>query len=126
MFVTFLVDSIFYKKNLKIHCFQCRHHKVINKLLVLVFVYGPPREKTCLQGLRTTKVQTSLRSLISSFLICLLEHIISKLATSKFLTFLLVSVAEETGLSHALSETPKTGFVTSQPILLKLSLLCNM
>ena len=30
--------------------------------------------------------------------------------------FKLVSVAEETGFSLALSETPKTGFVASQPI----------
>ena len=34
---------------------------------------------------------------------------------SKISNFLLVSVAEETGFSLALSETPKTGFVTLQP-----------
>ena len=39
-----------------------------------------------------------------------LENII-KLATSKFAIFLPVSVAEETGLSLALSETQKTGFI---------------
>ena len=45
----------------------------------------------------------------------LLESIISKLATSKFSIFQLVSVAQETGLSLALSETQKTGFVVLIP-----------
>ena len=45
------------------------------------------------------------RSLISAFVIRLLESIISKLATSKFSIFQLVSVAiKDTGLSFALSE----------------------
>ena len=35
---------------------------------------------------------------------------------SKISIFKLVSVAEETGLGFALSETLKTGFVTSRPI----------
>ena len=47
---------------------------------------------------------------------CLLESIISRLASSKFSVFLLVSVAEETGLSLTLPETQKTGFVKSRPI----------
>ena len=55
-------------------------------------------------------------SLISTFIICLLERIVSKLASSKFSIFLLVSVAEETGLPLALSETPKTGFLATKPI----------
>ena len=46
-------------------------------------------------------------SLISAFVIRFLESIISKLATNEILSFLLVSVAEETGLSLAFSETPK-------------------
>ena len=50
------------------------------------------------------------RSLISTFVILLLECIISKLATCKISIFWLVCVAEETGLSLILSETPKTGF----------------
>ena len=58
-----------------------------------------------------------MHSLISAFVIRLLESIISKLATSKISIFKLVSVAEETGLSLALSETSKTGFVASRPIL---------
>ena len=43
-------------------------------------------------------------SLISAFVICLLESIISKHATSEILIVELVSLAEETGLSLALSE----------------------
>ena len=42
---------------------------------------------------------------ISAFGIRLLESIIPKLALSKFSIFLLVSAAQETGLSLALSET---------------------
>ena len=58
------------------------------------------------KGLRTTKVQTSLRNhaLISAIITLFLDSI-SKLATSEILIFYLVSVAEETGYSLALSET---------------------
>ena len=56
------------------------------------------------------------RILISTFVICFLESNISKLATDEISIFYLVSVAEGTGLSLALLETPKTGFVTSRPI----------
>ena len=47
--------------------------------------YGPQPEKTCLSGLRRTKVQTSqrIRSLISAFVIRLLESVVSKLAYYK-------------------------------------------
>ena len=55
-----------------------------------------------------------LHSLISTFVIRLLESIISKLATSEISIFQLVSVAEETGLSLTFPETPKTGFVASR------------
>ena len=58
-----------------------------------------------------------LHSLISTFVICLLEGIISKLATSEISIFYLVSVAEETDLSLTLSDTTKTGFVQWRPIL---------
>ena len=56
------------------------------------------------------------RSLISAFVILLLESIISKLTKGEISIFKLVSVAEETGLSLALLETQKTGSVTSRPI----------
>ena len=65
--------------------------------------------------LRTTQVQTSLRGLISPFVIHVLESTIFKLATREISVFQLVSVAEETGFSLALSETPKSGFVAARP-----------
>ena len=60
-------------------------------------------------GLRTTKVQTSLRShsLLSTFVILLMESIIYKLATSEIAIFRVVSVAEQAGLGMPWSETPK-------------------
>ena len=45
----------------------------------------------------------------------LFGSIISKLAIGEISIFLLVSVAEETGLSLALLETLKTGFVRRGP-----------
>ena len=54
-------------------------------------------------------------SLISSFVICLLEIIISKLATSVISNFYVVSVDEQAGLGMTCSETPKTGFLASWP-----------
>ena len=39
----------------------------------------------------------------------------SQLASSEFSIFWLVTVAEETSLNLTLSETPKTGFVTTRP-----------
>ena len=55
-------------------------------------------------------------SLISAFVFRLIESSISKLASSKISFFQLDSVAGETGLNLVLSETPKTGFVTTRPI----------
>ena len=46
----------------------------------------------------------------------LFRSIISELASDKISIFQLVSVADETGLSLTLPETPKTGFVTMRPI----------
>ena len=60
-------------------------------------------------------------SLVSDFVIRFMESIISKLTTSKFSFFSLVSVTEETGLIVVLSETPKTGFVALSPISLRVS-----
>ena len=50
-----------------------------------------------------------------TFLVGLLQSIISNLATSKISNFLLVSVAEETGFKLALPGTPKTGFLRRGP-----------
>ena len=58
-----------------------------------------------------------LRSLISAFVIRFLESIISKLAMySAISIFLLASLAKETNLSLALSETLKTDFFSLRPI----------
>ena len=66
----------------------------------------------------TTKVQTwHPRRLFSGFFIRFLVSIISKLGTRKKSIFYLVSVADETNLSIALLDIPKTGFVTWRPIL---------
>ena len=54
------------------------------------------------------------RRLISAFVICILESILSKLATIEISIFLLVFVAEETGLNLTLSETPKTDFLATR------------
>ena len=56
-----------------------------------------------------------LHSLISAIVIHFLESMISRLATSKISIFYLGSVAEETGLNLAMSETLKTGFVMLRP-----------
>ena len=72
---------------------------------------GLNARKPIFRGLGTTQAQTSLHSLISTFVICVLESTISKLVTIEISVFWLVSVAEETGFSLALSETLKTGFV---------------
>ena len=66
------------------------------------------------------------RSLISAFVIRVLDSIISKLATSESLIFQLASVAEKAGLSLALLETPKTGFVASRPNYYQLSFMNNV
>ena len=78
---------------------------------------GQNMRKPVSGGSRTTKVQISLGRLVSTFVIRFLESIIiSKLATGEISIFLLVSVAEETDLILAWSETPKTGFVVSRSI----------
>ena len=78
---------------------------------------GP--EKTCLPRFANNKgtdQPAHPRSLISAFVIRFLESTIYNLATSEILIFQLVSVADETGLSLALSETPKTGFLVARLI----------
>ena len=54
-------------------------------------------------------------SLINAFVICVLECIISKLATSEILIFYLVSVAEETGLNLALLKPRRKVFSRRGP-----------
>ena len=55
-----------------------------------------------------------MRSLISAFVIRVMESIKSRLARGKISIFYLVFVAEQAGLSITLSEIPKTGFVVTQ------------
>ena len=55
------------------------------------------------------------RRLIHAFYIQSLERIITKLAIGEISNFNIFSVAQETGLSLALSETQKTGCVATRP-----------
>ena len=80
---------------------------------------GPGHKKTCLRGFAVNKgtdqpVHTDRLS--RAFIVRFLECIIFKLTSSGILIFTLVSVAGETGLSVALSETPKTGFLEMRSI----------
>ena len=88
-------------------------------MLKKIIEYGPRRQKTCLPGFANNTgadQPAHPHSLIRAFVICFLESIISKLATGEISIFQLVSVAEETGLNLALSETSKTGFLAMRPI----------
>ena len=70
------------------------------------------RKKTCLRKFANNKdadQPAHSRSLISAFVIRLLERIILSLATSEISNFYLISIAEETGVSLVLSKTLKTG-----------------
>ena len=91
---------------------------MIFRLHLVPFVYGPRREKTCLQGFANNTGADQpghLRRLISAFVIRFLKRIICKLATGEISIFQLISGAGETGLKLALSETPKTGFLATRP-----------
>ena len=87
-------------------------------------LFGPRREKTCLRGFANNTgadQPAHPRRLISAYVIPFLKCIISKLASREISIFYLVSVAEETGLNLTLSETPKTGFLATRPILWRVS-----
>ena len=71
-------------------------------------LYGPQRKKTCLRGFANNTgadQPAHPRSLISAFVIRFLERNICQLNTGEISTFSLVSVAEETGLKLASSDT---------------------
>ena len=83
-------------------------------ILLIRPINGPHREKTCLRGfaINTGADQPAHpRSLISAFVIRFLDSFICKHATGEISIFYIVSVAEETGLNLALTETLKTGFL---------------
>ena len=76
-------------------------------------IYGPRREKTCLPGCANIKGSgqpAHPRSLICTFIIRLLVSVISKLVTSAFSLFWLVSVAEETGFKSCFVGNPEDRF----------------
>ena len=76
-------------------------------------------EKTCLWWFANNKgadQPAHPHSLISAFVICLFESIISRLAMNDISFFYLVSVAEQAGLILTLWETLKTGFLATRPI----------
>ena len=82
-------------------------------------LFGPGREKTCLRGFANNTGADQfahLRRLISVFVSRFFESFICKLATGEISIFQIVSVAEETGLKLALTETPKTVFLVTRPI----------
>ena len=56
-------------------------------------------------------------NLISAFVIHFLESIMSRLATSKISSFLLVSVAEQASLNLTPLEAMKTNFFAPRPVL---------
>ena len=77
-----------------------------------------PRATTVNIGLTviSTYILFALYLLILFYFGFFLQITTSKLAKSKISIFYLVSVAEETGLSLAFSETQKIGFVASRPV----------
>ena len=72
----------------------------------LPIILASMQENLSLGVCKQKKAQASLH--IYAVVILLLESIVSKLASCEFSIFKLVSIAEETGLSLPLSETPKT------------------
>ena len=85
---------------------------------MITSIFGPQQKKTYLRGFaNNTSADQPVhpRSLISAFVIRFLKSTIFDLESGKISIFLLVSVAEETGLKLALSETPKTGFLATRP-----------
>ena len=89
------------------------------KILKILKNYMGLDARTCLQGFANNKGADQPmhpHSLISTFVIRFLEIIICKLATGEISIFRLVSVAEETGLNLALSDTQKTDFLVTRPI----------
>ena len=72
--------------------------------------------------MRTTKAQIRLRSLISTFVIRCLDSIIPLVSISEISSLFLASVAEQAGLSLPWSQTPKTGFLMTWLIFLRLYL----
>ena len=86
--------------------------------IILIAIWASTRENLSLafENNKGAGQPAHPRRLISAFVIRLLESTISKLATSEISIVKLVTVAEESDFSIALSETPKTGFLTTRPM----------
>ena len=96
--------------------FNC---SLLSKDLKTRIIFGRHKyEKTCLQALQTTKVQTSLRicTVWSVPLLLAYWKVYLNSLQAKSHIFYLVSVAEQTNLSLTWSEIPKTGFLALRPI----------
>ena len=79
---------------------------------------GAQCQKTCLRGFANNKGvdhPAHMRSLISTFVVCLTESIMSRHSPREISMFWLVYVAEQANLNITLSDSPKTGFVMTQP-----------
>ena len=117
-------NHIQHDKGYKIFCLNERlqmsnHNTMASTSDSVLNPYGPRREKTCLWRFVNNKGADQPAHpcrLIRAFIIHLLENIISLLAPSEISLFWLVSVAKETGLILAFSESPKTGFLALRPL----------
>ena len=106
------------------HCMYGKRRRFRPKIRLLTSMvthalFEPQREKTCLRGFANNKgadQPAHSPSLISAFVIPVLESIISRLAMSEISIVKVVSLAEQVGFSLNLSETLTTAFVTSRPI----------
>ena len=95
------------------------HFLICSLLRFYQLMIGPRHLKTCLrwfENKRCTHQPVHPHSLISAFVIHLLESIISRLTTSEISNFKLVSVAEQVVLNLAFSEPQETGFLNARPI----------
>ena len=89
-----------------------------NEWCMYIIIWASTRENLSSEVWEQQRHRPACASAQSDQCLCFrfLETIISKLATCKFSTFLLVYVAEQAGLNLVLSETPKTGFLAARPI----------
>ena len=91
-------------------------YQLYNEFLFLLSIQvlnGPRREKTCVRGSannKGTEQPAHPRSLISPFVIRFLVSVMSKLVTSEFSRFQLVSVAEETEFESPFVRNPEDRF----------------
>ena len=104
-----------------IYCFLVRHRHSVGFSCHSSFIWASTPENLS-SGCANNKgadQPAHMCRLISAFVIRLSKSVISRLTTSEISIFQLVSVAEETALKLALSETLKTGFLTTGPIFFK-------